>query len=88
MMDQDQIVKQMTDFQKSALDNSAHALEMLQSRGEKMMRMFWDQAAWASDKSGTVLLDWTRAWETGFESFQKAVEANSSKLCDFGFMPK
>jgi len=88
MMDQNQIVKQMTDFQQTAMNTSFNAMEVFQSRTEKMMQMFWDQAAWASDKSGNMLLDWTKAWEAGCETLQKTMESNCARFEKFDLMPK
>ncbi|MFP4032312.1 MAG: hypothetical protein ACLFTV_12185 [Desulfococcaceae bacterium] len=80
MMDQSNLLKQMTDLQQTAINSSFNAVEVMQTRLEKVMRMFWDQTAWNSDRLGGVLLDWTKAYQDGCEAAQRALETQMNQM--------
>ncbi len=72
MMDQNQMVKQMVDFQETMLNSSFNAMEIFQVRMEKMMKMFWDQTAWTTEKMSSALIDWTSACNEGMKNVQES----------------
>lgn len=80
MMDQNELLKQMTDLQQTAINSSFNAMEVMQTRLEKVMRIFWDQTAWNSDRLGGVFLDWTKAYEDGCEATQRTLQNQMSQL--------
>jgi hypothetical protein len=82
-MDQNQVFKQMMDFQKAALQSSFNTLEIIQNRSEKVMKMFWDQTSWASDKLNSTLSDWTQTYQDGCQTLTRTVEDNITKMGNF-----
>lgn len=80
MMDQNELLQQMTDLQQTAINSSFNAMEVMQGRLEKVMRMFWDQTTWNSERMGSVLLDWTKAYQDGCEAAQRALETQMNQL--------
>ena len=85
MLDRNRMMQQMTECQRAAIDTSFNTLEIMQGRMEKVMRMFWDQTAWSSDRMGGVFLDWTRNYQDGCEAVQRVVE---NQMGRFGCAPK
>jgi hypothetical protein len=80
MMDQNNLLKQMTDLQQTAINSSFNAMEVVQGRLEKVMRMFWDQTTWNSERMGNVFLDWTKAYQDGCEAAQRTLETQMNQL--------
>lgn len=80
MMDQNNLLKQMTDLQQTAINSSFNAMEVMQGRLEKVMRMFWDQTTWNSERMGSVFLDWTKAYEDGCQAAQRTMEGQMNQL--------
>ena len=77
------MLQQMSDFQKTALDNSFSAMEIYQNRLEKFIRMFFNHTEWVAEKYGGAMTDWTHAYQQGFETFKKTAENNFSKMENF-----
>ena len=82
-MDQNQIFKQMIDFNKATFDNSFSAMVMLQEQTEKMVKSFLDQATWLPEDGKKVINDWIGAYKKGCDDFKKAVEGNYKKVEEF-----
>jgi polyhydroxyalkanoate synthesis regulator phasin len=82
-MDQNQIFKQMIDFNKTTFDNSFNALVMLQEQTEKMVHSFLEQATWLPEEGKKVLNDWVSAYKKGCEDFKKTVDENFQKVDDY-----
>ena len=82
-MDQNQIFKQMIDFNKATFDNSFSAMAMVQKQTEKMVSTMMDQAAWLPEEGKKAVRDWADACKKGSEDFRKAVDENFKKVEDF-----
>jgi len=82
-MDQNQIFKQMIDFNKAAFDNSFKAMVMVQEQTEKMVSTILDQATWLPEDGKKAINDWTKAYKKGADDFKKAVDDNFKKVEDF-----
>jgi hypothetical protein len=72
--------KQMADFQKRMMERSVDTLELVNTRMEKMMSMMWDQTVWATERMGSVMVDWSTIYQKGYETFQKNAEENFAKM--------
>lgn len=82
-MDQNQIFKQMIDFNKATFDNSFSAMVMVQEQTEKMVSTILDQATWLPEEGKKAINDWIGAYEKGCEDFKKTVDDNFKKVEDF-----
>ena len=82
-MDQQQMFKQMMEFQKTTFDNSFSAMSKLQEQGEAMVQTFVDQAPWLPEDGKKVIKDWVKAYQKGREDFKKHVDANYKKVQEF-----
>jgi hypothetical protein len=83
LMDQNQIFKQMLDFNKATFDNSVNAMNMLQEQTEKTFNTFLEQAAWIPEEGKKAINDWVKAYKKGCEDFRKAVDENYKKVQEF-----
>lgn len=83
MMDQNNLFKQMMDYQMTMMNNSFNALTMLQSRNEKAMDLFVNQMNWATEKWKGATVDLSKSYQDGFEKFRKVIEDNLSKAQSF-----
>ena len=82
-MDQNQIFKQMIDFQKATFDNSFKAMVMVQEQTEKVVSTILDQATWLPEEGKKAINEWANACKKGAEDFKKAVDDNFKKVEDF-----
>jgi len=82
-MDQNQIFKQMIDFNKATFDNSFSAMVMVQEQTEKMVNSFLGQASWLPEEGKKAINDWIGAYKNGCEDFKKTVNDNFKKVEDF-----
>ena len=82
-MDQNQIFKQMIDFNKATFDNSFNAMGMVQEQTEKMVSTMLDQATWLPEEGKKAINEWANACKKGAEDFKKAVDDNFKKVEDF-----
>jgi len=83
LQDQSQFFKQMTDFQKTAMDSSLKTMEISQTRMDNMMQVFMKHSEWAVEKWQGAMSDWTKMYQKGYESFTKVTENNFSKAGKF-----
>jgi polyhydroxyalkanoate synthesis regulator phasin len=82
-MDQNQLLKQMIDFNKATFDNSFSAMVMLQEQTEKMVNSFLEQATWLPEEGKKVINEWIKAYKKGCDDFKKAVDENFKRVDDF-----
>jgi len=82
-MDQNQIFKQMIDFNKATFDNSFSAMVMVQEQTEKMVSTILDQATWLPEEGKKAIKEWANACKKGSEDFKNAVNDNFKKVEDF-----
>ncbi len=82
-MDQNQIFKQMIDFNKATFDNSFSAMVMVQEQTEKMVGTILEQATWLPEEGKKAISEWADACKKGSKDFKKAVDDNYKKVDDF-----
>jgi hypothetical protein len=82
-MDQNQIAKQMIQFNKTAFDNTFSAMTMVYEQNEKMAQTFLAQATWMPQEGKKAITDWLNAYRTGCENFKKLVDDNYAKVEEF-----
>ncbi len=82
-MDQNQVMKQVIDFQKAAFDNAYSAMTTAQDRTEKMTDSFMNQAFWIPENVKDACSTWTKTYHEGCETFKKTVDDNFEKMGDY-----
>ena len=81
--DQSQFLKQMTDYQKTALESSLKTMEIGQTRIDNMIQVFLKHSEWTVEKWQGAISDWTKIYQQGCNSFAKAAENNFAKVEKF-----
>jgi len=79
-MDQNQITKQMIDFQKTTFDNTFNGLVMFQDQTEKSMNSFFEQGAGIPAEGKKAINEWIAACKKGRDDFKKTVDENFKKV--------
>jgi len=82
-MDQKQVFKQMSDFNKAAFDNSFNAIVMLQDQAESLSNTLLTQATWLPGEGKKAIEEWVKTYKTGRETFKKSVDESLNKVEDF-----
>ena len=83
MMDPNQMLKQMLDFNKSAFDNSFSAMLTIQEQNEKMFNTFLEQATWIPEEGKKLIQEWINAYKKGCEDFKNTADENYGKVVDY-----
>ncbi len=79
-MNQNQLLKQMIDFNRTAFDNAFSTMTMLQEQAEKAANGCLDQATWLPKAGRTVANDWMKVCKNGRESFKSSMDEGFSKV--------
>ena len=82
-MDQKQVFKQMSDFNKTAFDNSFNAIVMLQDQAVSLSNTLLTQATWLPEEGKKAIDEWVKTYKTGRETFKKSVDESYNKIKDF-----
>lgn len=82
-MDQKQVFKQMSDFNKTAFDNSFNAIVMLQDQAVSLSNTLLTQATWLPEEGKKAIDEWVKTYKTGQETFKKSVDESYNKIEDF-----
>lgn len=82
-MDQKAMVKQILEFNKSALDNAFNAMCLLQEQSEKMSQATLEQASWLPAEGKKVINDLTAAYKKGRDDFKKGIDEAFKKAEEY-----
>lgn len=83
MMDPNQMLKQMLEFNKTAFDNSFNAMLTIGEQNEKMVSTFLEQATWMPEEGKKLIKEWVETYKKGSQDFKKTADANYKKVADF-----
>jgi hypothetical protein len=83
MMDPNQMLKQMLDFNKNAFDNTFSAMLTIGEQNEKMLNTFLEQATWIPQEGKKLIQEWVDAYRKGCGDFKKAADENYKKVVDY-----
>jgi Sec7-like guanine-nucleotide exchange factor len=79
-MDNKQIVKQMMDLHKAALDNSFSTMAIFHDQAEKLLKTFIDNNPGMGDEGRKVMKQWFDVYKKGRDDFKKAMDEGHSKI--------
>lgn len=82
-MEQNQIAKQMIEFNKTAFDNSFSAMSAVQDQTEKLVLSFLDKAAWFPEEGKKAMNDWISSYKKGREDFKTAADESYQKVVEY-----
>ncbi len=82
-MEQNQIAKQMMEFNKAAFDNSFSAMSALQDQTEKMVFGFLDKAPWFPEEGKKAINEWVLSYKKGREDFKAAADEGYRKVTEY-----
>ena len=82
-MDQNQIAKQMLQFNKTAFDGSFSAMTMVYEQSGRMFETFLIQAPGLPEEGKKAVKDWMSAYRTGCNDFKKMVDDNFAKVEEY-----
>ena len=83
MMDPNQMLKQMLEFNKTAFDNSFNAMLTIGEQNEKMVNTFLEQATLMPEEGKKLIMEWVETYKKGNQDFKKAADGNYKKVLDF-----
>jgi hypothetical protein len=73
-MNQNQLLKQMLDFNRTTFENTFNTMTMLQEQVERVANGCLEQATWLPKAGKTVINEWTNACKKGRESFKSSMD--------------
>jgi hypothetical protein len=85
-MFEDNIAKQIIDFQKSAFDNSYGAVVMLQNQTQAAFNTVLEQTPWVPRESRNAIDGWIQMCKTGRDEYKRLVDSGFDTLT--GLYPK
>ena len=85
---QNELYQHMTDLQKTSLNAAFNTMELVQNRSEKMMRLFWNQMEWISEKFTQSMVDFQKSGQAGMECWGRNAGVSLKKLCLFPIAKK
>ena len=82
-MEPNVMLKQMSDFNKTAFDNSFTAMLAIQEQNEKMVNTFLEQATGMPEEGKKLIRNWVDTYKKGYEDFKKTADDNYKKVDGF-----
>ena len=82
-MIQNDMIKQMIDFNKSSFENSYNMMVNLHDQAEQMTNTMLEQPLGIPDDSKKVIIEWIAAFKKGRSSMKSTIDANYEKLESF-----
>jgi hypothetical protein len=80
MMMNQQLNKQMTEFTRTAMDNTSKTLAALQEQTAKMTSLYLGMFPWIPEEGKKALSEWDKPYRKGLEDFTAAMNENCKKL--------
>lgn len=82
-MEQNQMARQMMEFNKTAFDNSFNAMSALQDQTEKLIMSFLDKAPWFPAEGKKAMNDWINSYKKGRDDFKVATDESYQKVAEY-----
>lgn len=78
-MNQNQLLKQMLDFNRTTFENTFNTMTMFQEQIERVAHGCLEQAMWLPKAGKAAINEWTKACKTGRESFKSSMDESFKK---------
>jgi len=82
-MDTKQITKQLMEFNKTAFDNTFHAMTIIQDQTENIIFRFLEKAQWVPADGKNLMNEWGKAYKKNREYFKAYTDENYKKITDY-----
>ena len=82
-MDPRQMMKQMFDFNKTAVDKTFAALTVMQDQAEKMFNLWVDQNKWFPEDGKKAMAEWVKTCKKGRDEFKAKVDEGYKKIEEY-----
>ncbi|PKN51891.1 MAG: hypothetical protein CVU55_09020 [Deltaproteobacteria bacterium HGW-Deltaproteobacteria-13] len=82
-MDQNQIAKQMMEFNKTAFDNTFGVMVALQDQAEKLVSNVLEKTPMFPEEGKKVINEWVNTYKKGRENFKATADESYKKVADF-----
>jgi len=82
-MDQQQVFKQMVEFNKAAFNNAFNAMVLVQDQTETLAGTLLNQATWMPAEGKQAIQDWVDAFKKGRETYKKTVDDAFKKVATY-----
>ncbi len=80
MMKQDQIIKQMIEFNQATFNNTFQAMVLLQDQFERIAQTTVEQANWLPAEGRKTIENWVEAYKTGRDNYKSYVDDSYKKV--------
>lgn len=80
MMNQNQILKQMIEFNQATFNNTFQAMVLLQDQFERIAQTTVEQANWLPAEGRKSIEDWVEAYKTGRDNYKSYVDDSYKKV--------
>jgi hypothetical protein len=82
-MDQQQITKEMMEFNKSVMDSTFNAISSIQDQSVKMLTAFMEKATWLPDDGKKAITDWVSAYKKGRNDFKAETDKKYETVANY-----
>ncbi len=82
-MDPKQMIKQMFDFNKTAVDKTFAAMAVMQDQTEKMFNLWLDQNKWFPEEGKKAMADWVKTFKTSRDEFKAKMDEGYKKIEEY-----
>jgi len=82
-MDPKQMMKQMFDFNKTAVEKTFTAMAVMQDQTEKMFNLWIDQNKWFPEEGKKALAEWVKTCKSGRNEFKTKIDEGYKKLDEY-----
>jgi len=79
-MDPKQMMKQMFDFNKGAVEKTFAAITIMQDQAEKMFNVWLDQNKWYPEEGKKAITEWVKTCKKGRDEFKAKLDEGYEKL--------
>ncbi len=81
-MEQNQFMKQISDFNRAYFNNTYDMFVMAQDQAERITSAFLSQASWVPEEGKKLVTDWIKACQKGQEDIKQNIDTNLKKAED------
>lgn len=80
--DQNKIISQMMEFNKTIFDNTFKTISTIQNQSERVLTSFMQKATWLPGDGKKAIIDWISICEKGRDDFKKAADDKYEKAAN------
>ena len=82
-MDPKQMMKQMFDFNKTAVEKTFTAMSVMQDQTEKMFNLWMDQNKGFPEEGKKAIAEWVKTCKNGRDEFKTKIDEGYNKIEEY-----